>query len=182
MPQKPRIRKRWRPWLSNHAARIVRRRSPSIPNNSFQPKHTVTYGSLPVGPSRQGSRRPVTARRQTERYHPPRGRAPDIRHATNDAKQHYRSDRLVHCRPPKYGDEGLGPHRYLTTSEETTQGLSYSVIRHLETSGASHYIGLVVACYCHHREQRYIHRGRIYGHIGTQLKATRTERNGIWCT
>ncbi|KAI3572684.1 hypothetical protein IWW34DRAFT_761625, partial [Fusarium oxysporum f. sp. albedinis] len=155
MPQKPRIRKRWRPWLSNHAARIVRRRSPSIPNNSFQPKHTVTYGSLPVGPSRQGSRRPITARRQTER-----------------------SDRLVHCRPPKYGDEGLGPHRYLTTSEETTQGLSYSVIRHLETSGASHYIGLVVACYCHHREQRYIHRGRIHGHIGTQLKATRTERNG----
>ncbi|KAI8397446.1 hypothetical protein FOFC_20718 [Fusarium oxysporum] len=81
--------------------------------------------------------------------------------------------------PPKQDDKGLGLLRYLTTSEETAQGLSYSVIRHLETSGASHYIGLIIAYYCHHREQRYIHRGRVHGHIGTQLKATRTERNGI---
>ncbi|EWZ78231.1 hypothetical protein FOXG_21554 [Fusarium oxysporum f. sp. lycopersici 4287] len=125
-----------------------RQRSPSTQNDSFQTKHIVTYEFLPVGPSRQGSQHPVMARRRTERYHPLRGGAPDIRHAANDAKQYYRSDRLVYCRPSKRGEEGLCPLRYPTTSEETAQGLSYSVIRHLATSGASHHMELVVVYYC----------------------------------
>ncbi|KAG8664646.1 uncharacterized protein FPOAC1_013426 [Fusarium poae] len=43
--------------------------------------------------------------------------------------------------PTKYRIEGLVPFRYLITSEEAARELSYSVIRHLEPSGASHYMG-----------------------------------------
>lgn len=96
---------------------------------------------MPVGPSpRQGLRRPTTTRSWTERYHLLRGGAPDTRHATNDATQYYRSQtNLPTVAPPKTQLRRIGPPSPLNKVCGRHEELSYSVIQHLETSGASHY-------------------------------------------